>query len=376
MTPSGRQSWLRLAGCGLFLGVLAGLFLGTVLVPWWVGQTFGPPAAHWSIWQVWRLSAELAWYAPSLTRPAAAEGATVIFEVQPQEPVPRILQRLADQGLVQNPEALRVYLLYTGGDRALQAGRFPLRADMRPIDIAAALQRPPEREAKLGVLPGWRREEVAAALLPAGLEAIPPAAFLQATTRAQGYPVPFAVPPEATLEGFLYPGVYTFPRAADAHQVAERLVQAFAEHWQPDWEAALADHHLTPYQGLILASIVQREAVVSDEMPVIAAVFLNRLAAGMPLAADPTVQYALGTADRGWWKVPLTQDDLAVVSPYNTYRQAGLPPGPICSPEAAALRAVAYPAAVDYLYFRAACDGSGRHVFARTYEEHRRNACP
>ncbi len=365
----------RALGCGAALALLTALAVVTVALPWWALRTFGPPAAHWSMPQVWRLSAQLAWYAPSLTRAAAPDGPTVVFEVQPGEPVDAILARLQAAGLVRNPAALRVYLLYTGGDRGLQAGRFPLHAGMTPVEIAAALQVPPPTEAKLGVLPGWRREEIAAALADAGLT-ISPADFLQATARAQPYPVPFPVPPEASLEGFLYPGVYTFERDADATAVAERLVDAFAAHWDPAWEPALAARGLTPYQGLILASIVQREAVVAEEMPLIAAVFLNRLAAGMPLAADPTVQYALGWTGTTWWKVPLTAEDLRVPSPYNTYLQPGLPPGPIGNPEARALQAVAQPAAVDYLYFRAACDGSGRHVFARTYEEHLQNACP
>jgi UPF0755 protein len=96
----------------------------------------------------------------------------------------------------------------------------------------------------------------------------------------------------------------------------------------------------------------------------------------MKLEADPTVQYAIGSESGGWWKTSLTVDDLNVQSPYNTYLYDGLPPGPIANPGLAALRAVAYPAETTYLYFRAMCDGSGRHAFAVTYEEHLENACP
>jgi len=367
----------RAWGCGLFLfGLLAAAFVFTVLLPAWALRTFGPPAPHWSMPQVWRLSAQLAWYAPALTRAAAPDGPAVAFEVQPGEPVDAILARLQAAGLVRNPAALRVYLLYTGGDRGLQTGQFPLSPSMTPIEIAAALQVPRPTEAKLGVLPGWRREEIAAALASAGLTALSPADFLRATDRALPYPVPFPVPEDASLEGFLYPGVYIFPRDAGAEEVAEGLVAGFTAHWNPAWARAWAAHGLTPYQGLILASIVQREAVVPDEMPRIAAVFLNRLAAGMPLAADPTVQYARGWTGTTWWKTPLTAEDLRLPSPYNTYLHPGLPPGPICNPEARALQAVAEPAGVDDLYFRAACDGSGRHLFARTYQEHLQNACP
>ena len=113
-------------------------------------------------------------------------------------------------------------------------------------------------------------------------------------------------------------------------------------------------------------------------MPLIASVFYNRLNGGMRLASDPTVQYAIGHVDQqqGWWKNPLSLEDLEMISPYNTYQMDGLPPGPICAPGLSALRAVAYPAETPYFYFRAACDNSGKHRFAQTFEEHQQNACP
>ena len=113
-------------------------------------------------------------------------------------------------------------------------------------------------------------------------------------------------------------------------------------------------------------------------MPLIASVFINRLAAGMPLEADSTVQFALGhqEATDTWWKNPLSLDDLQVDSPYNTYLYGRLPPGPISNPGSTALNAVAFPAQTGYYYFRAACDGSGEHRFAETFEEHVQNACP
>jgi UPF0755 protein len=118
--------------------------------------------------------------------------------------------------------------------------------------------------------------------------------------------------------------------------------------------------------------------MITEEQPMIASVFLNRLADGMKLDSDPTVQYALGfnLRQNTWWTNPLSTDDLGINSPYNTYQNTGLPPGPISNPSLSALRAVAYPADSPYYYFQAACDGSGRHEFARTYEEHLANSCP
>ena len=111
-------------------------------------------------------------------------------------------------------------------------------------------------------------------------------------------------------------------------------------------------------------------------MPRIASVFLNRRAIGMKLDSDPTVQYALGFNNDTWWTNPLSLADLQVDSPYNTYLNPGLPPGPICNPGLAALKAVAFPEQTPYFYFRAACDHSGRHLFAETFEQHKSNACP
>jgi UPF0755 protein len=136
---------------------------------------------------------------------------------------------------------------------------------------------------------------------------------------------------------------------------------------------------LTPFQVLTLASIVEREARQPSERPTIASVYLNRLAASMPLQADPTVQYAIATRDGpaagayGYWKSQLTPADLQVGSPFNTYQVAGLPPGPICNPGEASIRAVLQPASTDFLYFVARTDGSGTHLFARTLDEHNAN---
>jgi UPF0755 protein len=142
--------------------------------------------------------------------------------------------------------------------------------------------------------------------------------------------------------------------------------------------AAISQQGLTLAEGITLASIVEKEAILDSEKPVIASVFLNRLRAGMPLQSDPTVQYALANQSGSsiWWKNPLSASDLEVASPFNTYLHVGLPPGPICNPGLPSIEAVAHPALTDDLYFRAKCDGSGEHVFSKTFEEQLANACP
>jgi len=145
----------------------------------------------------------------------------------------------------------------------------------------------------------------------------------------------------------------------------------------PEFDRDLQNSGLTLHQAITMASIIQRETLAEDEMPVIASVFFNRLAINMPLETDPTVQYALGydAQTDTWWKSPLTYTDLEVNSPYNTYRNQGLPPGPISNPSLAALNAAINPAETEFLFFRAKCDGSLTHNFSKTYEEHLNFGC-
>lgn len=172
-------------------------------------------------------------------------------------------------------------------------------------------------------------------------------------------------------EGSMLPETYAFERGNSRVAVVERATRAMERAVEQSWSTRAPDLALaTPRDLLILASIVERETGKPEERPLVAAVFLNRLRRGMRLQSDPTVVYGvsggLGTLDHG-----LTRAELEWDTPYNTYRIAGLPPGPICMPGLSALKAVAQPAATDALFFVA--DGSGGHAFARTEDEHLRN---
>jgi UPF0755 protein len=181
-----------------------------------------------------------------------------------------------------------------------------------------------------------------------------------------------------SLEGYLYPGSYTLPRETTLTGLLPQILMNFETQVTSEIRNGFDSQGLDLCQAVTLASIVQREAVLDEEMPMIASVFYNRLNSGALLASDPTVQYALGfnPEQNTWWTNPLSLQDLKVDSPYNTYIYNGLPPGPISNPGLAALKAVAFPAQSPYYYFRSACDGSGRHVFSKTFEEHLSNECP
>jgi UPF0755 protein len=185
------------------------------------------------------------------------------------------------------------------------------------------------------------------------------------------------LPDPARLEGFLFPDTYHLTQDSHPSELVAAMLETFDRRVDPEIRAGFAQQGLSLHQAVTLASIVEREAIVTDERPMIASVFLNRLAQGIKLDADPTVQYAIGQQpDGAWWKTGLSLDDLQIDSPYNTYLYAGLPPAPISNPGLASLRAVAFPESSPYLYFRAACDGSGRHTFAETFDQHVLNACP
>jgi UPF0755 protein len=168
------------------------------------------------------------------------------------------------------------------------------------------------------------------------------------------------------------------PRQASVNQLLSKILMNFEAQVNNEMQVGFSNQGLSVYQAVTLASIVEREAINDEEMPMLASVFYNRLAINQRLASDPTVQYALGynTQQATWWTNPLSLTDLEIDSPYNTYLYPNLPPGPICNPGLSALRAVAFPAQTPYYYFRAACDGSGNHLFAETYEQHLANECP
>ena len=341
-------------------------------------ETFGSPASGLNLEQRLRLSVNLFLHSGDLTDPVNPLGIPQSFRIDLGESPPVIAARLESAGLIPNTGVFTNYLQYAGLDTTLQAGNYDLSPAMSPLEIAHALQDATPNEVTLSILEGWRLEEIAATLPSSGLE-ITPEQFMAA---AHSIPDDFSYLDEGTaensLEGFLFPGTYELPRTATPSEVIDVLVDSFDAQLTPQILAGFERQGMSVLNGVTIASIVQREAVVADEMPLIASVLLNRLATGMHLEADPTVQYALGynQTQETWWTNPLSIHDLEFDSPYNTYLYPGLPPGPIANPGLSAIQAVAFPEETPYYYFRAACDGTGKHVFAQSYQEHLQNACP
>lgn len=361
----------------LLLFIFAGILLVAIVVfvPAMAWHSFGPPGPSLNAWQRVSYALDLVWNAGDLTQPIDPAGSEQTFGIQPGESVPLISKRLEEAGLIRNARTFRTYLLWTGLDTVIQTGTYRLSPAQTGREIAQTLKSQTLTDVKVGILPGWRLEEIAASLPSSGLD-ISPEAFLAAAS-VPANPPDF-LPAGGSVEGFLLPGQYTLPRGTSAEQLVYLLLQNFSSSLTPELRGGFSSHALTVYQAVTLASIIQREAMMDEEMPQIASVFYNRLAINMPLQTDPTVQYALGfdAVHSTWWTNPLSLDDLKVDSPYNTYLHPGLPPGPISAPGSAALQAVAFPAQSNYYYFQARCDRSGLHNFAETLEQHQQNKCP
>lgn len=375
-----KPGWFTCLVSLLSLTCLAALVAGGifVLVPLQAERKYGPASSSLNPALHLYLSTLLLLQNNDLVRPVDSAGAEQAFQIELGESPQTITRRLEDQGLIRNRETMLNYLVYSGLDTTLQAGTYQLSSAMSAMQITRTLQDPTPSEVSFRILPGWRAEEIAAALPTSGLE-ITPNEFLNAISLPpEGYPFLEELPELATLEGFLFPESYTLAREISVNELIALLLANFDRQVDPTLRQGFTDQGLTLHQALTLASIIEREAVVDEEMPVIASVFLNRLAAGMKLDSDPTVQYALGfnSSQDTWWTNPLSRTDLQVNSPFNTYLNTGLPPGPISNPGLAALKAVSFPSSTDYYYFRAACDGSGRHQFSQTYEQHLQKACP
>lgn len=317
----------------------------------------------------------------ALDTPAGSDSAPVTFTVEPGQSVDEIAGNLKAHHLIADTELFRRYVQVENLDAGIQAGTYELQQTMTIPEIAQALQTARAPEQQVTIPEGKRLEEVAE--MVAAQTSIASTDFLQmaqtgwrGTTVVQSYEFLAEIPPTGTLEGFLFPDTYRLPMDATAIDVIDRMLENFDRQVTPEMRAGFAQHDMTLYEGITLASLVEREAVVEAERPIIAGVYHNRVRDGWFLSACPTVQYALGYRpdEESWWKRFLLFEDLEVDSPYNTYRNLGLPPGPIASAGLSAIQAAAYPAETQFFFFMVDCSKEdSSHVFAVTEEEHLAN---
>ena len=328
------------------------------------------------------LQAYLAANAEELEQPAGNGFTPSPFTIATGETADAIAANLAAAGLLNNTELFLNYLSYHSLDAQLEAGDYIIDPQQTIPQIAATLTEAVVQEETVRFIEGWRLEQMADYLADNPTANVDASQFLaiaqrQAAFDLTPYPLLASLPATATLEGFLFPDTYRLPEEADAVYLVDLMLRTFERRVTPQMQQGIQAQGLTVHQAVSLAAIVEREAVVAAERPIIAGVFYNRLAQGMKLEADPTVQYPLGyqLESDSWWKSPLYLVDLELDSPYNTYRYAGLPPGPIANPSLSSLEAVAFPTQTEFIFFVADCQAavSGSHAFSVTYEEHLAN---
>ncbi len=287
--------------------------------------------------------------------PDASVTRTVV--VPPGYTTAEIAAALAEEGLIADRRAFVWYCRLNGLDGKLQAGEYVLTSDDGIPALAATLAAGRIHVTRFTVPEGYDKRKTARVVAAAGI--CTAEGFLEACGRGD----PKGRVPSRDLEGYLFGDTYEMSAEAEAADVVAVMLERFFEVMGPE-ELARAEEMGRPLAEVVtLASIVEREALLDEERPLVASVFYNRLARGMRLESCATVIYALGgDVER------LTVQDLKVDSPYNTYIHAGLPPGPICSPGRASLTAALYPADTDYVFF--VSNGDGSHTFSRTFRGH------
>lgn len=360
---------LILAGFGL--GVLALIAAGLLFV-----VTGGRPV-NFVQKELTRLS--LNGRQGDLNRPLGASDLPVRFAVNPGDTPPLVAQNLVNASLISDPQLYVDYAFVSGLDVQMEAGVYFPNQTMTVPDIAIMLTDSSQSAILFLVLEGWRIEEIATAIDRNGLFGFTGTDFLGMVGPGAAVDPAFmaqvGLPSGASLEGFLFPDTYQLPPAITPNGLRTTLTQTFLQKTGPQVANDAAAQGLSLFQVVTLASITERESVNADENARIAGVYRNRLDINMKLDADPTVQYGIGFQGGSWWP-QITQDHYtSVISAYNTYLNIGLPPGPIANPGLSAILGVTYPEESEFLYFRAACDGSGYHNFARTFDEHVANGC-
>ena len=295
-----------------------------------------------------------------VTRPAGDPSSPpVLIEVGHGQAFSVLVGRLAEEGLISSPWAVKLFASMRGYDRRVQTGTYQFNAGEQPVEILARLMAGDVLTTDVTVPEGYNMWEIAAAFESANIDSVDMVTAImdEAVLSERRIAAP-------TLEGYLFPDTYRLRWGATAQDAREMMLARLDEVFGVELFQRAVEMDMTPHEVLTLASIIEAESRVPEERARISSVYHNRLRRRMRLEADPTVAYAMGG-----YKGRLLYADLEIDSPYNTYRRRGLPPGPICSPGEASIRAALYPdSTADDLYFVARGDGS--HIFSTTLKEH------
>jgi UPF0755 protein len=299
-----------------------------------------------------------AWY---FLFPLRSSGSPIELTITKGTTIHAVGRTLKMRGVVTSSTAFVIWVKLSGAEKKLQAGRVSLFAGQGAVEAVKKLMHAEPIELTVTLPEGLTVWQVAGALSRAlSIDSADFVRICRDTAAARGLGVP-----GLSLEGYLFPDTYRFPPGIAPILVAKQMVEHFNEKYANAFFGQEGQSALRKNEAIVLASIIEKEATLASERPLISGVFHNRLKKNMPLGADPTTRYFLNKLNG-----PLHVSELAVNSPYNTRIHAGLPPGPICSPGLASIKAALFPARTNMLYFVARWDGSGSHDFSLTNEEH------
>ena len=315
-------------------------------------------------------------YVQGQFQPPNQSGQSVPFEVAEGQGAAEVAQGLKEHELIKNPTLFKLYLSYEGLSGQLKAGKYYLTQGMTIEEIANVIVGGDARfgTKKFTIPEGLTIDQIADSLAEQNIVAKD--TFLQEVDKGDFADYPFVkeipnVPGmKHRLEGYLFPDTYEVFQNATAHDVVDAMLKQTMAVITPEWQEQMKKAGLSLHQTLTLASLVEREARVEKERPVIAGVMQNRLQSQPPmmLQIDATVQFALGKT-----KETLLYKDLEIDSPYNTYKHEGLPPGPIAAPGRPSVQAALFPEKHEFLFYVTKNDGTGEHYFAKTFAEHEQN---
>ncbi|MYD52822.1 MAG: endolytic transglycosylase MltG [Chloroflexi bacterium] len=301
-----------------------------------------------------------------------AEGEPASVTIVAGDSAAVIARRLLASQVIESDTRFELLALLFGWESRLEPGSYTFEAGLTTYEILRRIHFGETSPLRLVIPEGLRLEQVTERLAQAGVidRAELAAALATAAESTVAGTLAARRPPRTSLEGYLFPSAYSFPLGSTPEDALRFMLLRFDDMMTPQlWEQISASGR-SLHEILTIASIIEREVVEESERSLVSAVIWNRLEAGMLLQMNSTVQYAVGEPS-GWWKAELSDDDLSLASPYNTYLSSGLPPTPIASPGLASIEAAANPANVPYLFFVAR--GDGTHAFAVTYEEHQAN---
>jgi UPF0755 protein len=301
------------------------------------------------------------WFFVYTITPVGSSEEKVSVWIRPGQGFFQTIDQLQDAGLVKHPEKFRWLAYLRRHERKIRAGEYALSASMSPKAILDTLVRGETILRKVVIPEGATVSKIGELVERAGL--LSKESFLAAATDPN-LVVSLGLQGN-TLEGYLFPETYHFPKGVTAERVISKMVAQFRSVFTPGWADQAQEAGFTIHEVVTLASIVEKETGKPEERPLIAAVFLNRLKRRMRLESDPTVIYGMHEFDGN-----ITRNDLKAHTPYNTYRITGLPPGPIANPGKDSLQAVLFPPEKPFLYFVSKNDGF--HHFSQTFAEHNR----